>query len=105
MHMVTRNETTVDRQDANRSITGTVSVDLPGAHPDINRIRQQRANRLGHVCRECRNPGCVGERRNEHEITFACAESSALLNAAAYFACPACRRDNRTIPGCQPAVT
>jgi hypothetical protein len=71
------------------------------AHPDITRVRTQQANRLGHICRECQHPGCVGEQREQHEREFAAGESSSLLSTAEYFACPACRLDERSAPGCR----
>jgi len=95
----------VDAPPPEQTATAAASaVDLPGAHEDVNRFQRQRANRLGHVCRDCRNPDCVGEQRDEHELAFAQAESSALLNASQYFACPGCGQDTRYAPACRPAV-
>jgi hypothetical protein len=72
-----------------------------GIHPDIARRNAQRANRLGHICRWCHNPGCDADLREGHEREFATAESSSLLSTAAYFACPACGGDERTAPACR----
>lgn len=82
----------------------TTPVDVSarvGVHPYHEHLKRQRENRLGHICRECRNPDCVGEQRDTHERRFASAEESSLLSTVEYFACPNCHADERTAPSCR----